>query len=276
MLRESGGNIIEKKYIFWLLCSLQKLDYLLIKKIKCIFGSLENMYVISKDKDKFREILIQNKIFFSENVLEKLINSNLKIGSQQLYSNLISKGIDIKLIKLGLKYEYVIYYGNISLLFSKTKKIYFYNKGISEYGKKKLEFIENNPNIKEYIKINKIKDMESYISINEIVIYEISNISELRSIDTSKLNKNSIYLFTLKFNDYLSWICDVLLLVEAKYSKESVFMVDSMLESGKDILVLPGDVWNKNCYFSNYLIKEGASVILGIDDLNYYLKYKRT
>ena len=271
MLRESGGNIIEKKYIFWLLCSLQKLDYLLIQKIKCIFGSLENMYVISKDKDKFREILIQNKIFFSENVLEKLINSNLKIGSQQLYSNLISKGIDIKLIKLGLKYEYVIYYGNISLLFSKTKKIYFYNKGISEYGKKKLKFIENNPNIKEYLKINKIKDMESYININEIVIYEISNISELRSIDTSKLNKNSVYLFTLKFNDYLSWICDVLLLVEAKYSKECVFMVDSMLESGKDILVLPGDVWNKNCYFSNYLIKEGANVILGIDDLNYYL-----
>lgn len=273
MLRESEGHVIEKKYIFWLLCSLQKLDYLLLNKLIHIFGNIENMYVISNSKDKFKEILIKNKLFFSKEELEKLLNSKLKVGSQLLYSNIVSKGIDIKLVKIGFKYELVIYYGKISLLKSKIKKVYCYNTNISEYGKKKLDFLENNKKIKEHIniKIKNSEEIECYTNSNEIVIYQISNLSELRSINTSKLSKENAYFFTLNYNQFLSSICDILIFVEAKYTKESAYLVDSILELGKDILVLPGDVWNKNCYFSNYLIKEGANVVLGIDDLNYYL-----
>lgn len=273
MFRESRGYIIEKKYIFWLLCSLQKLDLTLLNRLIYIFGNIKNMYVISNNKDKFKEILIKNKLFFSKDVLEKLFNSKLKIGSKLLYSNLISKGIDIKLVKLGFKYEFVIYYGNISLLKSNLKKVHFYNIDISEYGNKKLNFFVNNKKIKEHLEVNikSSREKEFFANNNQIVIYEILNFSELRSIDISTLNHNSIYFFTLNINELLPFICDILIFVEAKYVDNCVNMVDNMLENGKDILVIPGDVWNKSCFFSNYLIKEGAGIILGIDDLNYYL-----
>ena len=66
-------------------------------------------------------------------------------------------------------------------------------------------------------------------------------------------------------------LCDVLFLIEARYERDIVNLVDNLLNLGKEILVLPGDVWNKNCYFSNFLIREGAGVILNINDLNIYL-----
>ena len=40
-----------------------------------------------------------------------------------------------------------------------------------------------------------------------------------------------------------------------------------MLDFGKEILVVPGDIQDKNCYFSNYLLKEGASVVLNEEDI---------
>ena len=61
------------------------------------------------------------------------------------------------------------------------------------------------------------------------------------------------------------------LIIEAKYEANVVKLVDYFLELGKEILILPGDVWDKNCYFSTFLIKEGANVVLNINDINLYL-----
>ena len=66
-------------------------------------------------------------------------------------------------------------------------------------------------------------------------------------------------------------IADVILIPEAKYTSYSNTLVSNFLDFGKDILVIPGDIWNKNSFFSNFLIREGANVILNINDLNIFL-----
>ena len=44
-----------------------------------------------------------------------------------------------------------------------------------------------------------------------------------------------------------------------------------MLEKGKDILVCPGGIYSHNTYFSNYLIKEGAKIVLNKNDVVDYI-----
>ena len=45
-----------------------------------------------------------------------------------------------------------------------------------------------------------------------------------------------------------------------------------MAKSAKEVLVVPSTVFNKNSYFSNYLIKQGADVLLNKWDLKFVLK----
>ena len=93
----------------------------------------------------------------------------------------------------------------------------------------------------------------------------------MRSIDTKLLNKENLYIFNFYEINHVLSISDNLLIIEAKHETDIVNLVDLFLELGKEILVFPGDTWNKNCYFSNFLIKEGANVILNINDINLYL-----
>lgn len=229
------------------------------------------MYVISNHSFKFKEILIQNNLFFSNDILKKLLNSKLKFESKKLYINLVQKGIHINRIKIIDRYIYTCTYGNIKILDSNLKKQYiYYTDTMSNKGKKKYEYICNNKNIKNYInvcigteKINRI--------FKNIVLISIYNISELRSIDTEKFDKENLYIFNFYDINHMLTIADNLVIIEAKYETDIVKLVDVFLEIGKEILILPGDVWDKNCYFSNFLIKEGAGVVLNINDINLYL-----
>lgn len=229
------------------------------------------MYKISYDRIKFQTILNQNKLFFQESVLNKLLNSKLKIQSNLLYKNLYLKNIYLKKINISSNYFYSCIYGNEKLLESKLKKLHvYYNENISKDGNYKYKYFLNHKDLKENINIC-IGNKNIKSNCNNIVILKISNINELRSINTDILDKNNLYIFTTQDPNTILSVSDILLLVESKYNKQIANLVDTFLEHGKEILVLPGDIWNSNCYFSNYLIKEGAGVILNINDLNMYL-----
>ena len=104
-----------------------------------------------------------------------------------------------------------------------------------------------------------------------ISIVNIENVSELRAIQIERLDINNLYIFSLYNIICMLTIADVILIPEAKYTSYSNTLVSNFLDFGKDILVIPGDIWNKNCFFSNFLIREGANVILNINDLNIFL-----
>ena len=56
----------------------------------------------------------------------------------------------------------------------------------------------------------------------------------------------------------------MLVIPEADYNKEISIFVDCFLELGKEITIFPNEIFNKNAYFSNYLIKNGANVLTNI------------
>ena len=191
----------------------------------------------------------------------------MNVGSIPNHSNnLYSNSINIMGRKL-----YTCTYGNIKVLNINLKKQYiYYNENMSKCGKFKYRYFLNNKNMKK--NINVCLDYENIRKdYHNIVIIKLSNISELRSIDVKLLNKDNLYIFNLFDTNLMLCLCDVLFLIEARYERNIVNLVDNLLNLGKEILVLPGDVWSKNCYFSNFLIREGAGVILNINDLNMYL-----
>lgn len=229
------------------------------------------MYVISNNSFKFKEILNRFNLFFSENILNKFLSSKLKIQSDMLYKGLCLKGIEVNKLNIADRDIYTLSYGNIELLKNNLKKQYiYYNENMSKYGKIKYDYFLNNKDMKENINI-----CLGYKNIKKnapnIVIFNISNISEIRSIEVSMLNKDNLYIFNLFDTNLILSLCDILVLIEARYEEKIVNLVDNLLNFGKEVLVLPGDVWNKNCYFSNFLIREGAGIILNINDLNMYL-----
>ena len=133
------------------------------------------------------------------------------------------------------------------------------------------------------------KSALSIIKYNYKVItnYNVEVISEYEDVDAIKIEclekylNNDIkdnYLFSL--DDYIFLIndkeeviklIDIALIVEAKYDRKIVKIVDYMLEKSKPILVFPNSIFNKNGFFSNYLIKQGADVILNKNDLIFAL-----
>ena len=179
--------------------------------------------------------------------------------------------IKIQKVKINDKYLYTFVYGNIKLLSSNRKKLYiFCDKNTSRYGTDKCKYFLNCKNIKENINVcigsKNIKNNSCNISI-----VNIKNVSELRAVEIEKMDINNLYIFNLYNIMYMLTIADIILIPEAKYSSYSNMLVNNFLDFGKDILVIPGDIWNKNCFFSNFLIREGANVILNINDLNIFL-----
>ena len=64
------------------------------------------MYEISNNSLKFKQILIKNKIFFSNEVINKLVSSKLKIQSEKLLNIIHNMNIKIQKIKINDKYFY--------------------------------------------------------------------------------------------------------------------------------------------------------------------------
>ena len=229
------------------------------------------MYEISNNSLKFKQILIKNKMFFSNEVINKLVSSKLKIQSEKLLNIIHNMNIKIQKVKINDKYLYTFVYGNTNLLKCTRKKLYiFCDNNISKYGIEKCKYFLNCKNVKENINVcigsKNIKKNSCNISI-----VNIENVSELRTIEIGKLNINNLYIFSLYNIIYMLTIADAILIPEAKYSSYSNMLVSNFLDFGKDILVIPGDIWNKNCFFSNFLIREGANVILNINDLNLFI-----
>lgn len=68
-------------------------------------------------------------------------------------------------------------------------------------------------------------------------------------------------------NRIISALSDCIIVIEAKEKSGTFITVDQALEQGKEIMILPGridDILSKGC---NQLIKNGAEIITGIEDI---------
>ena len=71
-------------------------------------------------------------------------------------------------------------------------------------------------------------------------------------------------------NRIISGLSDSILVVEARRNSGTNITVDFGLEQGKDIFVIPGDIYSKTSDGTNFLITEGAVPVLSYKDILLY------
>ena len=68
-------------------------------------------------------------------------------------------------------------------------------------------------------------------------------------------------------NRIISGVSDSVLVVEARKNSGSNITVDFALEQGKDVFVIPGNIYSKTSDGTNFLITEGAIPVLSYKDI---------
>ena len=68
-------------------------------------------------------------------------------------------------------------------------------------------------------------------------------------------------------NRIISGLSDSVLVVEARRNSGTNITVDFALEQGKDVFVIPGNIYSKTSDGTNYLITEGAIPVLSYKDI---------
>lgn len=67
-------------------------------------------------------------------------------------------------------------------------------------------------------------------------------------------------------NRIISGLCDVVVVVEAKERSGSLITADQALEQGRDVYAVPGRIYDSLSAGCNGLIRQGAGIILNIED----------
>lgn len=271
-------DILEEVYIW--LSIIDNLDYITYINLIRKFHSTINIYNYSKDKIIFEKYLIQNNIVLNEKLKSSLLNPNKKITANKIYNYFKSKNIHI--IPFNSKY----YPLNLKNIFSPPLCI-FVNGNIENINKEKIYVYESN-NLSEYASRIKKDIYEKIVHFNDILVLNknikvmpINLEKEYENIVNYRINSNllSIYynnkISEIKNIEVVSGLVDLLIIPEADYTKEIAIIVDSMLENGKNVVIFPNEIYNKNAFFSNYLIKNGAYMVTSFNEIKSIIKKYR-
>ena len=68
-------------------------------------------------------------------------------------------------------------------------------------------------------------------------------------------------------NRIISGLSDAVLVIEARKNSGTNITVDFALEQGKDVFVVPGNIYSKTSDGTNFLITEGAIPVLSYEDI---------
>lgn len=248
---------------------IDELNYDVYCSLINIFSNAFTLFECTKDRDKFKSIIHSRKIFIPRNIYSKLISNELKEKLNKVYLNLVNQNIKIipiisdeypkNLLNIYNPPLAILTYGNV--IFNNKKIVYVYDENLSKFGKKVYKYF--NYYIKnKMLMIGNTKECD--ILIKNENIFDENYVNNLQGSFILISNNNIKNVLILGIIDYL-------LIIEAKYNKDTKDMVNNILENGKEILVVPGNIFNKNHYFSNYLIQEGATVLLNKYDLDKFI-----
>lgn len=245
------------------------MNYEIYEKLIHIFFDVSNIYKISNNKILFQNIIYSNKTFIPKKVFLNLVSYELKENAELIYMNLINQNIKIipissnnyprNLLNINNPPLVIFSYGDI--LLNEKKSIYVYNKNFSNFGKKVYKYFN-------YYITGKLLKLGNEDECDIMISKE--NIFNENYINVSTKNRIIIPYDNIKFKIILG-IVDYLFLIEAQYNEETKNIVNFFVESGKEILVVPGNIFNRNHYFTNYLIQEGATVIINKLDFDKFI-----
>lgn len=241
----------------------EKFDISLYKNLIKKYGSIEKIYSLTENKEKSKEIDVDNSIvnlLFDDNIKRKAKNKYKKIMENKIIIipfEKYNKRLNVKNMPF-----YILSDKQINL---NNKNVYiFYDNYFSNFSETLLKYFtkiinEEKCNVFSEYKSEKIEILNIYFG----------DIVNFRNI---KASRNYIILPNLKYlKSFIINMLDVLIIIQARYEKNIVMFTDMMLEYGKEVYVVPSNIFRKNSYFSNYLIKQGAQIILNKQDLKVLL-----
>lgn len=265
---EKGGDKIEEIYVW--LSLLNDLQYDKLKLLLKKFQSLKNLYQVSKNKYFFLQEIQSIKSYFSPILIENLVRQDLKKKAREISKNLLSQKIRI-IYFLSQQYPKQLFsmHNPPIVLFeygieqNRDKKICYLSNHLSRFGKKVYQYFR-------YYLQNKV----FIIGCNEMAQIQIS-FEDISNPNYQAIKQNPRYIFPMKKQnkkyELLCGFTQFALLIEMGYNHTDYPLIELLLEQGKEVLVVPGNIFNPNTYFSNYLIQEGATVILNKKDLDRFL-----
>ena len=241
-----------------------------------VFSNIKNVFTESLNKVKFVNRIKNSSISIPAYIIKKLILDDLKYKAKIKLAELNQKNINILTIENSIYGKYlnnklmVYYYGDIELL--NRKKITIYN---STY------LTDKSNNCLNYF----VKCMKKY---NYTIVSDILNentdilcLEHLELINRENLlvlstNLKEDKIKTLKIKEVYELMCNFsnsIFFTPINYDLKAVTLTDIFLENGKDILAIPGDIYDINTYFTNFLIKCGATVVTSKKDCIEELRY---
>lgn len=266
---------IKEKIYLWLHL-LQHLDYMTFIRLLYFFQTSQELYRISCDHYLFEHTLQKYHIQLSPVLLSEIMSSKKKWQMEQLWKILQIENIQIipmyskeypsKLFHLYHPPFVLLAKGNVSLLQQNPIVYWHYQEDFTSSGKKMVQQMSKYWNTKKGVILMREEKNgyceEDFLTGNYQVIC-LSSFSKRKDIQTVK---TQLTLYTIdsleKEWELIAGLLDAFVVVEARYEKEAYGITMLVQELGKDILAMPGYVQHPNFYFSNYLIKEGAYVLL--------------
>lgn len=113
------------------------------------------------------------------------------------------------------------------------------------------------------------KNLVKYFS-KEIVMNN-GNVLKISFLDRDREYTSICFISSVKEAKILNSITDYVLVIEAKYEPYTVELIDNFIDGGIEIFVVPSNIFKDTSYFSNYLIQQGANVLLNKHDLKYLI-----
>lgn len=259
---------MDKKYYIWLQeianvnCKFTVKEYLKIQsKIGDISALYENIDFDTRERLK--------SIGIHKSIIENLEDGKIKEKSKKIYFNLIKLNFNIityenyySLVNFNqYKLEVPFCFISSNDFNFNLKRVYiYYPDYLSKYAQNIIKYIAKIITVEGGMALSEYKDESVFL----IRVEKFENINEILSNEVILPDERYLSCF-------FTQIIDMLVIVEAKYEKNIVCLVDMYLELGKDIYVVPSNIFNKNSYFSNYLIKQGADIILNNQDIKFIL-----
>ncbi len=167
----------------------------------------------------------------------------------------------------------IYYIGNIDEII-KNKSIYLFTENTKNNYYKFIyrdfsRYLEKLKNV-NIIKFGNNKFFNKNIGV-EIKYTDFNNFIKRKNI----IKNNTLIINNKKYRkeylvEIISGMSDLIIVPKARYNKFISYLTEGALEIGTAILVCPGSIYTKDTYFSNFLIKEGANVLLNKADINNY------
>jgi len=257
---------LDKKYYIWLQIIQDKNDefnYNLLNSIlEHLDIDLEKLYNLDFDIFLLKKF---NKI--SQSIIQAILDNHIKEEVEKLIIKIKEKQLYVITMKDSIYPKRIIEkYENYPFFILTNNKINFNRKNI--YLHYDEHFTKHGTKVLKYF--SKIIEEEKG---NIYTKYNLKSNIEYLTIDEYKdTEKTCLVVLNNKFKyTFLYQLVDIVIIIEASYKKGIVNLVDNFLHYGKDIYSVPSNIFGNNCYFSNYLIKQGADIILNKWDLKFIL-----